>query len=103
MQPGSERLLEAHEQVPRPELPPVRVTGQLQIVTGCCGRRGRTGLMREEDFCARVLGCTRESRCRIAALCRVEVMGAVVSYAGDDQRFSVVGHDRVLIEQDLEA
>jgi hypothetical protein len=31
MQPGSKRLLESNEEIPRPELPAVRVAGKLQL------------------------------------------------------------------------
>ncbi len=31
MQPSSERLLQSNEEIPRPELPAVRVAGELQL------------------------------------------------------------------------
>ena len=38
MQPSSERLLKSNEEVPRPELPAVRVAGELQLKARlqCC-------------------------------------------------------------------
>ena len=103
MQSGSERLLETHEQVPGPELSTVRVAGQLQIVARCFGRRGRARLMRQQDFRARIAGCARQRGCGIAALRRIEMMGAEVGDAGDYQGRTIVGHDRVLVEQHLQA
>src|SRR5262245_58539364 len=41
MQPGGERLLQSHEQIPRPELPAMRVTGKLQVETRRGGGRCR--------------------------------------------------------------
>src|SRR5882762_2687882 len=43
VEPRDERLLQAHQEIPRPELPAVRVPGELQLVAGrlrgICGAR----------------------------------------------------------------
>src|SRR5258708_9383764 len=41
IQTRGERLLQAHEKIPRPELPAVRVSGQLKVITSI--HRGRSG------------------------------------------------------------
>jgi hypothetical protein len=40
MQPSRERLLQANEVIPRPELPAVRMAGELQIKSGVGRRAG---------------------------------------------------------------
>ncbi len=58
MQAGRERLLKAHEQIPRPELAAVRVTGELQIEAGRGCRRRRARLMREQDARTGIVGAS---------------------------------------------
>ena len=48
MQAGGEGLLEAHEYGPRPELPPMGVSGELQVETRGRGGGRRTGLVRKQ-------------------------------------------------------
>src|SRR5438132_126436 len=66
VQPRDERLLQAHEEVPRPELAAMRVPGELQLVAG--GFRGIRGarLVREQDL-RRVLRRAFRRRSTIAA------------------------------------
>src|SRR5712691_6893411 len=45
-----ERLLQAHQKIPRPELPAVRVPGQLQLVAGGFRESSGAGLVGEQDF-----------------------------------------------------
>src|SRR6266446_5571890 len=59
IEPRDERLLQAHQKIPRPELPTVRVPGELQLVA--CGFRERSGarLVGEQNLqavCRRTLG-----------------------------------------------
>src|SRR2546427_10723033 len=50
VEPRDERLLQAHQEIPRPELAAVRVPGELQLVAGrlrgICG----AGLVREQNL-----------------------------------------------------
>jgi hypothetical protein len=50
IQTRGERLLQAHKKIPRPELPAVRVSGQLKVITSI--RRGSSGarLVSEQDL-----------------------------------------------------
>src|SRR6185312_15745402 len=82
MQPGGERLLEPHEQIPRPELAAVRVTRELQIEARRRGGRCRARLMSEQQLCTCAKRRAREGRAGIAALSRVEHVSAVVRHAG---------------------
>src|SRR6266704_5117470 len=65
IEPRDERLLQAYEEVPRPELAAVRVPGELQLVAG--GFRGSSGarLVREQHL-RRVLRRAFRRRARIA-------------------------------------
>ena len=85
MQPGSERLLEAHEQIPRPELAAVRVPRELQIEAGG-GRRSRGAwLMGEQYLRPRIGRRTPKRGDRVTALLWIEMVRAVVGHARDDQ------------------
>src|SRR6266508_3538910 len=47
IQPRDERLLQAHQKIPRPELPAVRVPEKLQLVTGDLRERSGARLVGE--------------------------------------------------------
>jgi hypothetical protein len=67
MKAGVERLVEAHEEVPRHELAAVRVARKLEVDAGVlCLERG-AGLMREQDA-NDVLGRPGERAMRIARM-----------------------------------
>src|SRR5712664_1207432 len=60
VEPRDERLLQAHQEVPRPELPAVRVTGQLQLVAGGLRESSGARLVREQHLrgvSRRAFGC----------------------------------------------
>src|SRR6266704_342300 len=65
IEPRNERLLQAHQEIPRPELPAMSVPGELKLVAG--GFRGicGAGLVGEQQL-RRVLGRPFRGRERIA-------------------------------------
>src|SRR2546427_1270160 len=50
IQPRDERLLQAHQKIPRPELPAMRVPGELQLVAGRFRERSGARLVGEENL-----------------------------------------------------
>ena len=100
IQPSSERLLQSNEEIPRPELPAVRVAGELQLKArlqrGCGGSR----LMRQQNSHDIIWSRGNGGR-GIAAVRFIEMMSAVIRDSGDHQRAVVVLQDHMLIEQDL--
>ncbi len=80
IQPRDERLLQAHQKIPRPELPAVRVPGELQLVA---------------RVCRRALG----RRVRIALVRGIVMVGGVVGHARHRQRRPVVIQDDVLVDE----
>ena len=102
MKSGSERLLQAHEKIPRQELAAVRMARELQVIAG--RRRGerRSRLMREQQPDRGVSGSTWIARGGIAALRGIEMMRAVIGDARhDDLRAFMLQHD-VLVQQNAQ-
>jgi len=99
MQTGRERLLEPYEQVPRPELPTVRMPGKLEVETRGGRRGGGTRLMSEQDSRCRIGRRTQERGHGVAALLGIEMMRAEVRYPGDYQGRPSVPNDHVLIQK----
>ena len=99
MQTGRERLLEPYEQVPRPELPTVRMPGKLEVESRGGRRRGGPRLMSEQDSRSRIGRRTQERGHGVAALCGIEMMRAVVRYSGDYKGRPSVPNDDVLIQK----
>src|SRR5262245_28996070 len=101
MQPGGERLLVAHEVIPRPKLPAMSVARQLHIETGGSGCRCRPWLMRQQDANG-VLGRALQRGRRVTAMHVMKVMRAEI---GDtcqhESGTGVLQHD-VLVEQNVE-
>src|SRR6266853_6233279 len=65
IQPRDERLLQAHQKIPWPELPAVRVPGELQLVAGGFRELSGARLVGEQDL-RRVLRRASGRRLRIA-------------------------------------
>ena len=86
MQPRGERLLQANEEIPRQELAAVGVAGELQVEAGggCSGRAAR--LVREDDAHRSVGRAAGERAGGVADVGAVEVAGAEVGDAADDER-----------------
>ncbi len=102
IQPRDERLLQAHQEIPRPELPAVRVPGELQLVA--CGFRERSGarLVGEQNL-RRVLRRPFRRCARIALVRGIVMVGGVVRDAGHRQRRPVVIQDDVLVDEHARA
>src|SRR5690242_16730093 len=68
VQPGGEWLLQPYEEIPRKELPAVRMTGELQVISRRfgCGRRAR--LVREQHSERRTRRGAGDRGVRIAAM-----------------------------------
>src|SRR5690348_11607601 len=97
-----EGLLQADEQVPWPELPAVRVTGELQVVAGS-GRRTRGARLVREEHLHGVGRRAAHGTPRVAAVRGIEVMRRVVGDAGDGERGAAVLEQHVLVQQHVRA
>src|ERR1700735_1750236 len=90
VQTAGEGLEKTDEQVPRPELSAMCMSGQLPVESRAGGGFRAPRLMREQDSCA---GCSRraiERFGRIALLGGIEMMRAEVSAPGQHQSRAVV-------------
>src|SRR5258706_405339 len=97
-----ERLLQAHEEVPRPELAAMGMSRELQLVAGLrCVARG-AALVGEENFGGPLRRPARGGL-RIAAMRGIEVMRRPVRDAGDRERRAVVIEHHVLVDEDARA
>ena len=103
MQSCGERLLEAHEQIPRPELAAMRMTRELQIKTRGRRSRRRARLMSEQYLRRRVRRSPPERGNRIAALLGIEMMRAEVRHAGYHEWRALVSHDDMLVQQHVQS
>src|SRR5438445_12420757 len=77
VEPRDERLLQAHQKIPRPEPPTVRVPGELQLVAGRFRERSGARLVGEQNL-RRVRRRAFRCRVRIALVRGIEMVGGPV-------------------------
>src|ERR1700722_9503272 len=99
LESGYKRLLQTHEEIPRQELPAVRMSGQLQREARLRCFRRTTRLVGQQQAEPDVDGCAKHGFGRVAAMRGVEAPRAVVGHAGHDRARAIMLHHNMLVHQ----
>ena len=97
------RLQKLHDKIPGKKLATMRMAGQLQVKTGFRGRKSRSRLMREQHFYGRLFGRANQSRNRIAAMRRIEMMRTEVGDPGHHNCLADVLENDMLVYEHRQA